>query len=92
VWRGESVVLEKTDRMLDMDFLPDISRILNLLPGERQSLMFSATSSDEIKMLAANFLRDPVLVEVAARDAPAEMVTTELVEATNHFICVHCPE
>lgn len=65
--------------MLDMGFLPDISRILNLLPRERQSLMFSATFSEEIKRLAANFLRDPVLVEVARRNSTADTVRQELV-------------
>jgi superfamily II DNA/RNA helicase len=70
----EYVVLDEADRMLDIGFLPDLQRILSFLPKQRQTLLFSATFSTDIRRLAQSYLQDPETVEVARPNATATNV------------------
>jgi len=79
----EYVVLDEADRMLDIGFLPDLQRILSYLPQQRQTLLFSATFSPEIRRLAQSYLQDPVTVEVAQRNAAASTVEQHFFSVTD---------
>ena len=78
----EILVLDEGDRMLDMGFIHDIRRILALMPKQRQSMLFSATFSDEVRALAASLLESPASVDVAPRNTACDLVqqTVHLVE------------
>jgi ATP-dependent RNA helicase RhlE len=71
----QMLVLDEADRMLDMGFIHDVKKVLAVVPKEKQSLLFSATFSDEIRELAAGLLKDPQSVQVTPRNTTVQRIT-----------------
>ncbi|TFW11510.1 DEAD/DEAH box helicase [Massilia arenosa] len=74
-----TLVLDEADRMLDLGFARELDQVFALLPKQRQTLLFSATFSDEIRAMAAKLLREPLTIDVAPRNVAAKTVTQSVI-------------
>ncbi len=81
----EILVLDEADRMLELGFIDDIRHIQTLLPNKRQTLMFSATFSKEIKSLASSMLNNPIFIEITAANSIADTITQKLYPVVKEY-------